>query len=79
MVVDVLITNCQVSEKPNSGPLTAQPRISARHAMKANGLPSPSYTMFANRENIFLINHANAPAEVRFPGPACYPPPITLR
>jgi len=39
MVVEVLITNCQVSLKPNTGPLIAQTAIIKAAMRKAPGLP----------------------------------------
>ena len=40
MVVPVLITSCQVSEKPKSGPVTAQTSTTATAAMKAQDRPA---------------------------------------
>ena len=39
IVVEVLITNCQVSEKPNIGPLSAQAITSTQHRTNVSGLP----------------------------------------
>jgi len=49
MVVPVLMTNCQVSEKPNTGPEVAH-RATAIDAMpKATGEPAHLVTRVANR------------------------------
>ncbi|GLS73047.1 hypothetical protein GCM10007890_50620 [Methylobacterium tardum] len=45
MVVPVLISNCHVSEKPKSGPLTAQARITAMLAAKVSGRPEARATL----------------------------------
>ena len=39
IVVPVLITNCQVSLKPNSGPVTIQTAITATASTKTRGRP----------------------------------------
>ena len=39
MVVDVLITSCQVSENPNNGPLTAHSKTRTQQVTNANGRP----------------------------------------
>ena len=50
IVVVVLITNCQVSLKPNSGPVTSQPRISTTANVKTGGWPQKREDAFAKRE-----------------------------
>jgi hypothetical protein len=40
MVVPVLMTNCQVLEKSNNGPVIAQVRIRKKATMNAIGLPA---------------------------------------
>jgi hypothetical protein len=40
MVVPVLTTNCQVSEKLNSGPVTAHTMMIAQAAMNVSGCPA---------------------------------------
>src|SRR6187402_2094878 len=40
MVVPVLMTSCQVSEKPNTGPVAAQITITSRAAEKVQKLPA---------------------------------------
>ncbi len=52
MVVPVLITSCQVSEKLNSGPVTAQTTTSTTHARKAAGLPVTWAVQLAKRANL---------------------------
>ena len=37
IVVEVLVTSCQVSEKPNSGPLTSDSSTKAKQPMNLNG------------------------------------------
>ena len=39
MVVPVLMTSCQVWEKPKIGPVTAHARTSRQASPNANGLP----------------------------------------
>ncbi len=48
MVVPVLITNCQVSEKLNIGPVTAQTMITRNARIKARGFPVARVTRFEN-------------------------------
>src|SRR5690349_16630053 len=60
MVVEVLMTSCQVSENPNSGPVRAQIITNVTQAMNAKGLPEASATAFANFVNSLLIRHGNA-------------------
>jgi hypothetical protein len=55
-VVEVLIMSCQVSEKPNKGPVHAHTTTQAAHMMNANGLPAAADTAFANFVNILLID-----------------------
>src|SRR4051812_19324419 len=49
MVVPVLITNCQVSEKWNSGPVTAHTIMMSAAIIKAAGLPVTVVTRVENR------------------------------
>src|SRR6476659_7827987 len=51
IVVPVLITSCQVSLKPNSGPVTAQATMTAAATVNADGLPVARAVHLANREN----------------------------
>ena len=46
MVVPVLITSCQVSEKPNIGPDIAQTKITVKAVIKARGEPVVLVTLF---------------------------------
>ena len=48
IVVAVLTTNCQVSEKPNSGPDTAQTTISVSARINVIGLPANRDTALEN-------------------------------
>jgi hypothetical protein len=48
MVVPVLITSCQFSEKPKKGPDTAQTRTTTTQIRKAGGLPVTLAVAFAN-------------------------------
>ncbi len=50
MVVPVLITSCQVSLKPNSGPVTNQTTITAAASMKVLGRPLVRAMLFAKLE-----------------------------
>jgi hypothetical protein len=52
MVVEVLITSCQVSEKPNTGPVIAHTPTAAMQRMKASGLPASLATPLAKRVKI---------------------------
>src|SRR5438045_3943898 len=64
MVVLVLMTSCQVSEKPNIGPVTAQARIMASATMKAHGEPTASATACeALRKNSFVIPTSLSPSQ----------------
>src|SRR5262245_29662512 len=55
MVVPVLMTSCQVSEKPKIGPVTAQATITATAIMKAQGEPTAPAVTWANlRKNSFI-------------------------
>src|SRR5688572_30595085 len=47
MVVPVLMTNCQVSENPNIGPVAAQPRIVTQQSKNVIGLPAACATPVA--------------------------------
>jgi hypothetical protein len=51
MVVPVLITSCQVSLNPNSGPVTAHNTIISTAAKKVIGLPLKRAVRFVNRVN----------------------------
>src|SRR3569832_358869 len=51
MVVPVLITNCQVSLKPNRGPVTAQMTTMATAIRKVVGLPLTREVATARRAN----------------------------
>ena len=51
MVVLVLITSCQVSLKPNRGPVTAQTTIVRVASINAIGCPVAREAAFANRLN----------------------------
>ena len=44
MVVPVLMTSCQVSEKPNSGPVTSQTTMTSTASAKAQELPVQAVT-----------------------------------
>jgi hypothetical protein len=46
MVVPVLITNCQVSEKPNKGPVIPQMITTNKAMLKARGEPVALVTLF---------------------------------
>src|SRR5688572_2357339 len=54
MVVPVLMTSCQVSEKWNTGPVTAQMTSTAAAMMKAHGLPTRVDTLWENLRNTSL-------------------------
>lgn len=58
MVVDVLITNCQVSENLNIGPDAAHPMTSAQHATNTNGRPVHRAVALANfvKASLNLLN-----------------------
>jgi hypothetical protein len=47
IVVPVLITSCQLSEKPKSGPTTAQAMTVPAAMVNAGGLPTTSETQVA--------------------------------
>src|SRR3954465_11073278 len=47
MVVPVLMTNCQVSEKPNNGPVIAQTRITPAARIKVDARPAACDVLFA--------------------------------
>jgi len=51
IVVPVLITSCQVSLNPNSGPVTAHAATTETAVMNVNGLPVILAVNFAKREN----------------------------
>src|SRR5690349_577007 len=50
MVVAVLITSCQVSEKPKIGPETPQPRIRRHASAKVAGRPARCEVRWEKRE-----------------------------
>ena len=50
MVVPVLITSCQVSEKPKSGPVAAQTRTTMTAVTKAQERPDWKAAHWAARE-----------------------------
>src|SRR5687768_6932552 len=54
-VVPVLITSCQVSEKPKSGPVTAQTSTTPRARPKANGVPLSTDTRWASFLNLSFM------------------------
>jgi hypothetical protein len=63
IVVPVLITSCQVSLNPNSGPVTAHAATTETAIMNVNGLPVILAVNFAKRENqdfdlVGLIGHS---------------------
>ena len=61
MVVPVLMTSCQVSEKPKSGPVAAHTRTTTTASTNANGEPMPCEVALANRRNkpwIFTTDRA---------------------
>ncbi|MNT00144.1 hypothetical protein D3C72_1345640 [compost metagenome] len=55
MVVPVLITSCQVSLNPNSGPVPAHTRTSSRQPMKVHGRPVILAVALAKRLNSFSM------------------------
>src|SRR5829696_2743329 len=63
MVVPVLMTSCQVSEKPKSGPVTAQTTTTPAATAKAGGRPVARAVHLAKR-----VNH-----EVDFDGLTDFP------
>ncbi len=66
IVVEVLMTSCQVSENPNNGPLRPQRTTRNTQAMKVSGLPAHSEMLFAKRVNSLLIS-AKHPAKRKVP------------
>jgi len=54
MVVDVLIINCQVSEKFMKGPLIDHRRITKNATIDAAGLPTALVIVFEMRSNTIL-------------------------
>jgi len=66
IVVNVLITSCQVSLNPKIGPLTNQARIRPTARPKAAGLPVLRDVAFASRVN------QERDLAARMPGPSCY-------
>ena len=55
IVVPVFMTSCQVSEKPNKGPVIPQTTIIANAIIKADGLPVARVTFVENASNTFPI------------------------
>lgn len=55
MVVPVLMTSCQFSEKWNKGPVIAQASTMSSAIMKAAVLPAASVTQPANLSNRRLV------------------------
>lgn len=55
IVVPVLITSCQVSEKSKIGPVIAQTMTMAAAAMNANGEPTISAVLYARLRKISFI------------------------
>lgn len=58
MVVAVLMTSCQVSEKPKSGPLKSQIRMVASASRKASEVPVQQETVLASRSGKFPVRFA---------------------
>lgn len=56
MVVEVLITSCQVSLKLKNGPLIAYARINPRAMTKVGGRPLQLDRRWANREKLMVAN-----------------------
>lgn len=69
MVVEVLTTNCQVSEKPKNGPATAQATMPAQARTKVIGFPAPMETLCENRVKrlVSVICHSSRAGF----GPSC--------
>ena len=58
IVVPVLTTSCQVSEKPNSGPLAAHTKTTQNATRNAAGEPTMPDTLCASlRNSSFKANH----------------------
>ena len=55
MVVPVLTINCQVSEKPNSGPVAAHKTMTITQKANVSGLPVAWATLEASSANILEI------------------------
>jgi hypothetical protein len=55
IVVPVLITNCQVSEKPKSGPVHAQIITIINALINAAGRPVAFVMIVENRSKVLLI------------------------
>src|SRR3982750_2453682 len=62
MVVEVLITNCQVSEKPNSGPLAAQAATRTTQTRKVTGRPVQWATKLATGVKVLDSDMAGTPS-----------------
>ena len=78
MVVPVLMTSCQFSEKPKSGPVTAQATITSSAAQKAVGDPAQRVTPEAKRSKAVSRGEWLAAYEVLVVdgiAPACPLPP----
>src|SRR5690348_3885788 len=77
MVVPVLMMSCQVSEKPATGPIAAQPITTMTQSVKVMGLPAAWATPFAARVKACSTDMAasgfcaalrNARADLQFRG-----------
>src|SRR5438045_2435127 len=73
MVVPVLITSCQVSEKPNSGPVPSHTSTTIAAKRKLSGEPTALAIPWAKRRNVSLAA-VTATATAAFE-----PPPRTGR
>src|SRR5688572_16813353 len=84
MVVPVFITNCQVSLKPNRGPLTAQTTIISTATTNVAGLPAIRDVHFANRENHdfdfvgLIVGSFVYTSNVSYPPPDAISPNLTI-
>src|SRR4029453_10647730 len=67
MLVPVLITSCQVSENPNSGPVTAQTTMTPSATMNAHGVPVACDTAAANFRNASCTDQLPSLAETTPP------------
>jgi hypothetical protein len=71
MVVPVLMTSCQVSEKPKIGPVTTQARMTPAARMKLTGRPAQRAVACASRSN---RSRMTAKRDSHPPGCAFWPP-----
>jgi len=60
MVVPVLITSCQYSEKENTGPAAAQTSTQTNAKQKATGEPAHRVTLLAKWSNAVSIGDLSA-------------------